>query len=160
MGDGMKDQITLTVPPDLKYIRLASLMGSQVAETIYHSVGLENGQLFCHAFELALSEAFANAVKHGKGSGPEFQIVIEFEVHEAKLTVTVKDRNPPFGLDGASPLDLSNHPESGYGLFLLKQVMDTVTYRREKDWNMITMTKKLARSEKGESKTLEPHDEI
>ena len=94
-----------------------------------------------------MSEAFANAVKHRNDFDPEFQIVIEFEMNEAELTVTVKDRNPPFGLDWVSPLELSDHPESGYGLYLLKQVMDVVTYRRENDWNIIRMTKKLDQNE-------------
>jgi len=139
----MTEYITLTLPAEMKYLHLVSRFGARVADSITQPAGPNDVHGFSRAFELALSEVFTNAVKHKDGLQDESQVIIEFEAGENKLTVRVKDRNPRFDMESASAPQLSDYPDSGYGIFLLKQVMDTVTYRRKEGWNMITMAKNI-----------------
>lgn len=137
------DCITLMLPADLKYIRMASLAGVQTARILCVAVEQEKKDAFCHAFELALSEAFANCVKHGEAQNKEEQIVVTFELSRDQLAVTIKDHNPPFEYYRKSLPEPSEYPDSGFGLYLIHQVMDEVAYRRENGQNVMIMKKKI-----------------
>jgi serine/threonine-protein kinase RsbW len=138
----MTDAITLTVPAKMTYLHLVSRFAARIARGIAPRGGPVDRSDFSHAFELALSESFTNAVKHGGASMTRRRIVIEFETGENSLHVTLKDPNPPFAIHDLTAPDIDAHPESGYGIFLLKQVMDTVSFRRENGCNELTMAKK------------------
>jgi len=137
------ERIALTVPVKIKYLHLVSQFGVRAADSIEHPGGPNGESGFAHSFELALSEAFTNAVKHSQGSRALSKIIIEFEIEEDALSISVKDRNPRFDPDVAPPADIGTCPVGGYGLFLMKQVMDKVAYRREDGWNVMTMSKKV-----------------
>ena len=138
----MKEHISLVVPADLKYLRLASMAGVEMAGIICEQAGIKDREGFCHAFELAISEAFANSVKHRKDEDESFHVNVDFQLTPEELTVIIRDKNFHFVLD-ANPPDLDAHPESGYGLFLIRQFMDKVDYRREDDGNVVSMTKRV-----------------
>ena len=138
----MKEHIALILPADLKYIRLASSVGVQIAEVICSQADIPDKDQFCHAFDLAISEAFANSVKHRVQEEETFQVNVEFQINEDHLSVIIKDKNPCFSKKNAPP-DLDAHPENGYGLYLIEQFMDKVEHERQGDWNVITLTKNL-----------------
>lgn len=139
----MSEPIILTVPAAMKYLHLVSQFAVRVAGFIDPPKGPGDGVDFAHAFELALSEAFTNAVKHVQGFRALSKIIIEFEIEEDALSMSIKDRNPRFDPDVTPPADIRTFPVGGYGIFLMKQVMDRVGYRREVGWNVMTMSKKL-----------------
>jgi len=139
----MKERVTLKLPPNLKFLRLASAAGADAAWGVASTVGLENQDAFVHSVELAVSEVFANAVKHRCPVAHPWRIIVEFGIGDRGLEVSVKDRNPRFDLSNVPPPDVDAYPESGYGLYLVKQVMDTVTVRREPDGNVIIMAKAI-----------------
>lgn len=89
------------------------------------------------AVELAVSEACTNAIKHaGKGG-----IILAFQVFDGGIVVQVKDQGKGFDLDKVPPPDFDNHPEGGYGIYIIKSKMDEVEYIRTKNWNILSMTK-------------------
>lgn len=79
--------------------------------------------------KLAVTEAITNVVCHAYGGEPGHEIVLSLEVDEEALTLTIRDfARGQF--DGNYPApDLNGEPpESGYGIFLMRQVMDEVRY--------------------------------
>jgi len=139
----MKERISLELPPDLQFLRLAAMAGAEAARYAASAFGMQRQDVFTHAVELAVSEVFTNAVKHRRPATPAWHVMIHFGINAGDLEVIVKDRNPRFDLGSAPPSDVDTLPESGYGLYLVKQVMDTVTVHREADGNVVTMAKAI-----------------
>ena len=138
----MKECITLRLPGEMKYLRLVSRFGARVAESMGQTRKANDSSVFSSTVELALSEAFTNSVKHKCLQQEVSDVIVTFEVGENQLTVIIKDSNPRFDMERIARPVPTDYPDSGYGLFLLKQIMDTVTYHRQANWNVVTMTKK------------------
>ncbi len=139
----MTEQITLALPGEMKYLHLVSRFGARIADTMSQPQGANGNAVFSNTIELALSEAFTNSVKHKSCQQGESKVIITFEVGENELTVIIKDSNPRFDMEGVSTPVLADYPDNGYGVLLLKRIMDSLTYCRKKGWNVITMAKKL-----------------
>lgn len=137
----------ITLPAEIRFVRLASLVALKVAEIFIDSLNPSQSDAgFCDAFELSVSEAFTNSVLHAEPSEQENTIILSFCSNSNNLTVTVSDSNPPFAI-GAPSLDISSYPENGYGLFLIHQLMDNVSYARENGTNRVSMTKQYHMTE-------------
>lgn len=135
--------VTLTLQADLSYLPVASITGCKIAEVFAKKFSNACGIAeFSHAFELSVSEAFTNSVRHAKSSKPEKEVTIRFSSDNNNLAVSIIDKNPRFNPVTQAP-DMSSYPEGGYGLFLINQLMDTVAYSRQDDTNMLTMTKQV-----------------
>ncbi len=137
----MNPIITLTLQANLRYVRVASIIACNVAE-IFADFTCNSTDIaeFCHAYELSVSEAFTNSVRYAKPAQPEKQVTIRFSSDNNSLAVSIIDTNSQFNPVTQAP-DISSYPEGGYGLFLIHRLMDTVSYTREDDTNILTMTK-------------------
>jgi serine/threonine-protein kinase RsbW len=99
------------------------------------------------SFELALEEIFTNIVMHG--SQPGSTPLVEVSLHRAgeSVTMTVEDDGPQFDpLSLPAPdvtASLAARPVGGLGLFLVRKVMDTVSYARVAGRNQLRMSKRL-----------------
>lgn len=139
----MKRIITLSLPGERDFTRLATQTATSVADLVTGGARQESAeQNFTHAFELAVSEAFANSVTHAKPHADAPMVTLTFEVEERQLTVSVRDMNEPFTIETPAP-DIERYPENGYGLMIIRKLMDRFTYRRDGDLNIITMSKML-----------------
>lgn len=138
----MKDStITLCLPGNIRFTRLASLTASKTAELFLSSMKVSKGiDDFQHAFELSVSEAFTNAARYASPSSHPQPVTISFRFEEKQLTASITDSNPAFTIEPPVP-DIENYPEGGYGLLLIRSLMDTVSCRRENNTNTITMSK-------------------
>ncbi len=137
----MSHIITLTLPGDISYTRFASFSASKAAELFLASIDrLEKSEEFCHAFELAISEAFANAAANAPSPTDPQPVTIQFIPEGATLTAAVTDRNGPFSIDTPEPA-IDTYPEEGFGLMLIRNIMDHVAYCREDGGNTIRMSK-------------------
>ncbi len=137
----------ITLPAEICFIRLASLTALKVAEIFSDSLNTRrNDEDFCHAFELSVSEAFTNSVRYADPSGVDNMITISFSSDNNKLTASISDSNPPFNPD-PTPVDITNYPERGFGLLLIRQLMDSVTYTRDNGINQISLTKQTDRAQ-------------
>ncbi|WP_051677145.1 ATP-binding protein [Maridesulfovibrio frigidus] len=96
--------------------------------------------------DLAVSEAVSNAIRHAEAS-KEDGIELSFKLKGQNLIIRVEDNGPGFDFDNVVEPDLENHPSGGYGVFLIKQVMDNVEYKRAGETNVLAMTKNIAVSE-------------
>jgi anti-sigma regulatory factor (Ser/Thr protein kinase) len=77
---------------------------------------------------LALSEACANVIEHAYGGQPGHDVDLELDVNAERLVVSIKDTGRPFDPASYRPPDLSRACESGYGVHLMRSIMDEVRY--------------------------------
>lgn len=100
------------------------------------------------SFELALEEVFMNVVMHGSPAGSAPWVEVSLVLAEDGLTMTVEDDGPQFDPLLLPPPDiaasLSGRPVGGLGVFLVRQVMDAVSYDRVGARNLLRMTKHIA----------------
>ena len=109
------------------------------------TVALDTAQV--RTFELALEEIFMNIVMHG--SQPGNTPLVEVSLHRAaeSVTMTVEDDGPEFDPLSLPPPDvtatLAERRVGGLGVFLVRAVMDTVSYARIAGRNQLRMSKRL-----------------
>ena len=100
-------------------------------------------------FELALEEVFMNVVTHGAGAGTTLWVEVSLCLADDGLTMTVEDNGPQFDpLSLPAPdvtASLAQRPVGGLGVFLVRQMMDAVSYRRVGARNRLSMTKHIGR---------------
>jgi anti-sigma regulatory factor (Ser/Thr protein kinase) len=80
--------------------------------------------------QLALTEALANIVEHGYGPGAEGQIRLQALGGDGRLELAIEDSGRPFDEAGYRPPDLDRPTEGGYGVYLMRELMDEVSYHR------------------------------
>jgi len=100
-------------------------------------------------FELALEEVFMNVVMHGSHPGTVSLVDVSLIFTAGGVTMTVEDTGPAF-----DPLTLprpnieagiDDRPVGGLGVFLVRELMDAVTYQRIGTHNQLRMTKRIDR---------------
>lgn len=96
--------------------------------------------------DLAVEEIFVNIANYAYGNG-EGTVEIILDKNNNFLTLTFKDSGIPFDPlkkeDPDTKLSSSERQIGGLGIFLVKKVMDKVTYAYQDGCNVFTMTKKL-----------------
>ena len=96
-----------------------------------------------HRVISAFVEAFNNSVIHayrGMSPGP---VEVELEVGADELSVRVIDQGQAFDPEKVPKPNLAALPEGGLGLFIIKNFMDQVSYRRIDAKNVLTMVKRF-----------------
>lgn len=105
-------------------------------------------------FELALEEVFMNVVMHGSDAAQVPRVEVSLALVDSGVTLTVEDDGAPFDpLSLPAPdvaASLEGRPVGGLGVFLVRQVMDSVTYQRRGTMNQLRMTKSLTGIEKSD----------
>jgi len=100
------------------------------------------------AFELALEEVFMNVVLHGAPrAGATPRVEVSLSLVDRELTMTVEDDGPQFDPLALPPPKLTakiaERPVGGLGVFLVRKMMDTVSYERVGARNRLRMTKDI-----------------
>jgi len=99
-------------------------------------------------FELALEEVFLNVALHGADSSKVPTVTLDLAADDSTVTLIVADDARPFDpLSLATPntdAALEDRKIGGLGVFLVRQMMDTVTYSHEAGQNRLHMTKQFS----------------
>lgn len=97
--------------------------------------------------ELALEEIFLNIVMHGSEPGSAPQVEVSLNLETDAVTVTVEDDGPQFDpLSLPTPdvtVGLADRKVGGLGVFLVRNLMDAVSYARIAGRNQLRMSKRL-----------------
>jgi serine/threonine-protein kinase RsbW len=100
-------------------------------------------------FELALEEIFMNIVMHGSRPGIAPRVEVSLHRDAGSVTMTVEDDGPEFDPLSLPPPDvtatLEDRRVGGLGVFLVRKMMDTVSYARVAGRNQLRMSKRLDR---------------
>jgi serine/threonine-protein kinase RsbW len=81
-----------------------------------------------HDLELVLSEACTNVIKHAYHGQPDYPIALRLVIDETKLVLVIRDIGTKFDLSAYTPPDLDQPRERGYGVFIIRSLMDEVHY--------------------------------
>ena len=131
------DQIKLSLPTKQVYVSLARLSIASVANNMGFSIGdVED-------LKVAISEACANAINFSMTAETTYELI--YSVGEKELTISVTDTGMGFEPDELKqPIDIGDPLGSGFGLFIIETLMDTVEIMSEKGvGTTITMVKNL-----------------
>jgi anti-sigma regulatory factor (Ser/Thr protein kinase) len=100
-----------------------------------------------NGFELALEEVFMNVVMHASRGGPVSQVVVSLALAADGATMVVEDSGPAFDpLSLPAPdiaASLGDRPIGGLGVFLVRRLMDAVSYHRVGACNRLSMSKRI-----------------
>ena len=99
------------------------------------------------SLNLALEEAVTNVIMYAYPEGTDGTVDIITEANDGLLTFIIKDSGKAFDPTQKEDADVTLSAEErqigGLGIFLVKQIMDTVNYQRIEGQNILTLTKKL-----------------
>ena len=133
--------IRLSIDSCLEDVRLLGL----AVRGLFRFNAVDDGM--ADSIELAIVEASNNAVIHAYGREQGHRVEVEIDITAAEVTIRVIDTGrlmgcwPPPDLE-YDPKEVRALPEGGYGLFLIRQLMDTMTYESRKGRNVLEMRKK------------------
>jgi anti-sigma regulatory factor (Ser/Thr protein kinase) len=124
-GVGQGYRASLTVPNRVESVRPAATFLVQAARAL--QVAAASKPLF----EVAITEAVTNAVKHGNSRDGDGVIVCELELDPKLLILRILDAGPGFTvpaprLPKVRPEEVETLPESGYGLPIIQSVFPVV----------------------------------
>ncbi len=132
-------QYTLTLHNNVQEVpQLASFIETVAAENnLDHSLTME--------LNLAVEEAVVNVMEYAYPQGVTGDVTIEVSVDDGQLDINIIDSGMPFDPTGKSDPDTSLSVEErsvgGLGIFLVRQLMDTVSYHRTDEKNILSFTK-------------------
>ena len=96
---------------------------------------------------LVLEEMVSNVIFYAYPDDVEAEIEIVAKSDSKELTFTLSDQGREFDPTIREETDLNVNPADrdlgGMGIFIVKNIMDKVTYQRLDDKNMLTMTKEI-----------------
>ena len=100
------------------------------------------------SLNLALEEAVTNVMMYAYPSGVTGQVELDVETQPAKLVFELRDTGVPFDPTAAPDADISlgveERPIGGLGIFLVRQIMDSVKYARRGGKNILILVKNIA----------------
>ncbi len=103
-------------------------------------------------FELAVVEACTNVIRYAyPASSPgRFGICLR-HAHET-VEILLLDEGAPFDLTKEPLPDLKESREGGYGIFLIRKIMRSVSYQRKgARWNCLRLVREVPRGKPDES---------
>lgn len=114
-------------------------------ETIANEMRLD--QSLAMSLNLALEEAVTNVILYAYPAGSDGLVDIEAIMGKDILEFIISDSGVAFDPTAAPEADISlgveDRPIGGLGIFLVRNIMDTVSYQRTDGKNILSMTKKL-----------------
>jgi serine/threonine-protein kinase RsbW len=143
---GMVSSISLSIDSDLDKVSLLSRAVRALCEDLMGPEDLD-------AVELSLVEAINNVIKHGYHGerGRDVQVAVGLQAEQ--VVIDVIDHAPPMApqvLEQASEnlfafdeTDLTEIPEGGMGLALIRMNMDEVEYISNESENRLRMVKRI-----------------
>ena len=114
-------------------------------ETVGQLAGLSSSLTL--SLNLALEEAVTNVILYAYPEGSDGLVDIEAIIHKDHLKFIISDSGKAFDPTAAPEvditLDVEDRPIGGLGIFLVRNIMDSVQYERVDGKNILTMSKNL-----------------
>ncbi len=96
---------------------------------------------------LALEEAVSNVIFYAFDDEKEHDIKIVISLENKNLSIEIIDDGKPFDPTARKQPDVSlpaeDRPIGGLGIFLIRKMMDNVTYNRHNNLNTLTLLKNI-----------------
>lgn len=120
-----------------------------IIETIMTAPEMPEDESLQFKIRLSVEEAVVNVCNYAYEGGIGWmEVATDLDAEGMTLSIEMRDAGVPFNpLDKDDPdvtLGAEDRDIGGLGIFLCKQLMDSINYRYEDGCNILTMTKKLA----------------
>ena len=121
------EQMTLTIPSDLKYLGAVDAAVQDLARELLFSQDAIND------LGTALIEACSNAIEHGNKFSPDKRVTISLRFREGTLVASVKDEGRGFDFQKAMSEEPDPDPtsERGRGILIMRAFTDGLNFRYE-----------------------------
>ncbi len=130
----------LVLPNDIETIPQLNEFIDTVAEEVGFDMSLTM------SLNLALEEAVVNVMDYAYPDGQKGDVDIEVTADQQWLTFVISDTgiafDPTAKEDVDTTLSAEERPIGGLGIFLVRQLMDVIDYKREGNKNVLTLRKK------------------
>ena len=130
----------LVLPNDIETIPQLN----EFIDTVAEEVGLDMSLTM--SLNLALEEAVVNVMDYAYLDGQKGDVDIEVTADQQWLTFVISDTgiafDPTAQEDADTTLSAEERPIGGLGIFLVRQLMDAIDYKREGNKNVLTLRKK------------------
>ena len=131
----------LVLPNDIETIPQLNEFIDSVAE----EVGLDMSLTM--SLNLAIEEAVVNVMEYAYPEGQQGDVEIEVTADQQWMTFVITDTgiafDPTKKEDADTTLSAEERPIGGLGIFMVRQLMDVIDYKREDNKNVLTLQKKL-----------------
>lgn len=134
-------ELDIKVPNQTKYLSLIGRIGEDIAREIDRFSG--DRETLAYQLNLVLTEAMSNAIKYGSTDKKEEKVHIIIKIKDNELYIRIFDYGQGFNINEIPVPDFNILEDCGRGIFLIKALMDSVTYTRNKDGNVLEMVKQL-----------------
>jgi anti-sigma regulatory factor (Ser/Thr protein kinase) len=118
---------------------------AEFVEAIAEEKGID--QAMAMSLNLALEEAVTNVILYAYPDGIDGLVDIEAFIEDDCLRFILSDSGKPFDPTAAPDADVTlgvdERQIGGLGIYLVRNIMDTVSYRYENGKNILTMIKKI-----------------
>lgn len=121
------DEIHLELPASSKYLNVLSAC---IAEMLSRVEGLSDVEQTVYNVQLAVHEGCTNIVDHAYGQeAGRIGIHLELCWQPAQIIIELHDTGYSFDFNAIQTPTLGEPQVRGYGLFLMREIMDEVIYR-------------------------------
>lgn len=134
-------QVDVIIPTQTKYLDLIGSIGERIGKDLETFEG--DREALAYHLNLVLTEATINAIKHANYKNTEDTVRITIQIQEDAVIIRVYDHGQGFDLENVPVPDFENPKEGGMGIFFIKTLMDSVTYTRQDDCNVLEIVKYL-----------------
>jgi len=134
-------QVDVIIPTQTKYLDLIGSIGEHIAKDIDDFSG--DREALAYHLNLVLTEATTNAIKHATLTTLKDTVRITIHIQDNELNIKVYDHGQGFDLETVPLPDFEQPKESGMGLYFIRTFMDSVTYTKQDDCNVLEITKYL-----------------
>ena len=134
-------EVDIRVPNQTRYLSLIGKIGEDIARTLKRYKG-DREELAYH-LNLVLTEAMANAILHANEDDPEKEIHVTITILDEILCIKVYDQGQGFDISTLPAPDFKSLDEHGWGVYIIRSLMDKVTYRKHDGGHVLEMVKSL-----------------
>ena len=140
----MQYQSHITLPNDVQATTELGMFVDEVCE----NVGFDMSTTF--KLNLAIEEAVVNVMSYAYPAGTKGDVDIDAEADDEQLKFVISDSGTPFDPTQKAEVDTTLSAEErgigGLGIYLIRQIMDTINYERVDGKNVLTLRKKLTKN--------------
>lgn len=134
--------VRLDLPATFAFLHV---LGTRIESLLAQVEGLEDSRACSYQIQLAVHEVAVNIVNHayaGRQDG-RIQVTLQLADLPRRLLIELHDTGVAFNPDAVPQPDLDEPQEHGYGLFLVRCLMDNVAYQSGPEGNSWRLVKLL-----------------
>jgi serine/threonine-protein kinase RsbW len=138
-------QVSEWYPSDLQHLSLMRGLILQVCQEVWCPVDAQA----LHQLELAVQEAATNIIRHAYRGRSDQAIQLTLEADADKVCVGLHYQGPPFDPATVPAPVFDGSRQGGFGVYLIGQLVDEVSYSHEQGRSGVRLVKKRPRGVTG-----------